>query len=51
LGNEVATLVHEEKPSGSYELECNAKSLTSGIFFYRLKAGNFTETKKMILLK
>jgi hypothetical protein len=51
LGNEVAALVNEEKTAGSYEVEFSAKGLTSGIYFYQLKAGSFTETKKMILLR
>ena len=55
LGNEVAILVDEYKPAGSYEVEYSAVSgirdLTSGIYFYRLQAGSFIETKKMILLK
>jgi hypothetical protein len=51
LGNEVATLVNEEKPLGNYEVEFNAINLPSGIYFYRLQAGNFVETKKMILMK
>ena len=51
LGNEVATLVNEEKPAGSYEVEWNALSLPSGIYFYQLRANNFIESKKMILLK
>jgi hypothetical protein len=51
LGNEVATLVNEEKQPGVYEVEFDASQLSSGIYFYKLKAGNFTETKKMILLK
>ena len=53
LGNEVATLVNEEKSTGSYEVEfsTNNLQLTSGIYFYTLTAGNFKETKKMILLK
>jgi len=59
LGNEVATLVNEEKPAGSYEVEFNGTALPSGIYFYQLKAGNpstssgqsFVETKKMILMK
>jgi hypothetical protein len=51
LGNEVATLVNEEKPVGSYEVNFNASNLASGIYFYTLQAGKFTETKKLILLK
>ncbi|NNL22439.1 MAG: T9SS type A sorting domain-containing protein, partial [Ignavibacteriaceae bacterium] len=51
LGNEVATLVNEEKSAGIYEVEFNGSELTSGIYFYQLKAGNFVETKKMIVLK
>lgn len=51
LGKEIATLVNEEKPTGKYEVEFNAANLTSGIYFYQLKAGSFVETKKMILLK
>jgi hypothetical protein len=51
LGNEVATLVNEEKASGSYEVSFNASELVSGIYIYSLRAGNFTQTKKMILLK
>ena len=51
LGNEVATLVNEEKPAGSYVSVFNAAGLSSGIYFYKLTAGSFVETKKMILLK
>jgi hypothetical protein len=51
LGNEVATLVNEEKPAGSYEVNFNASTLASGIYYYRLTAGTFTEIKKMVLLK
>jgi photosystem II stability/assembly factor-like uncharacterized protein len=58
LGNEIATLVNEEKPAGTYEIEFNiyshsgeSRNLTSGIYFYQLKAGNYIETKKMVLLK
>ena len=55
LGSEVATLVNEEKPAGTYELNWNASSaeggLPSGVYFYKLSAGNYVETKKMILLK
>jgi hypothetical protein len=51
LGNEVATLVNEEKPAGSYEVEWYATGLPSGIYFYQLTVGSFIDTKKMILLK
>lgn len=51
LGNEVATLVNEEKSAGEYEIEFNASGLTSGIYFYQLKAGAFTQTEKMLLIK
>lgn len=61
LGNEVATLVNEEKPEGTYEVKFSAKggsasggdaySLSSGIYFYKLQAGSLVETKKMILLR
>ncbi len=55
LGNEIATLVNEEKPAGQYEVEFNLpagrQGLSSGIYFYSLKAGDFVSTKKMILLK
>lgn len=51
LGNDVATLVNEEKPSGSYEVNFAATQLSSGIYFYKLQTGSFVEIKKMILLK
>jgi hypothetical protein len=51
LGNEIATLVNEELSAGEYEVEFDGKRLTSGIYFYTLKAGSFIQTKKMILLK
>ncbi len=51
LGREIATLVNEEKTPGMYEVEFNAKSLSSGIYFYKLAVGSFTATKKLILLK
>ena len=55
----IATLINEEKTIGSYEVEFNASSLpsrlgsalTSGVYFYQLKAGNYIDTKKMLLLK
>jgi hypothetical protein len=51
LGNEIATLVDEYKPVGSYEVVFNASSLPSGVYFYRIQAGDFISTKKMILMK
>jgi|GEM_PF-1742212 len=51
LGEEVATLVNEEKTAGVYNVSFNANSLTSGIYFYTIKANDFTSTKKMILMK
>jgi len=51
LGNEIATLVNEEKPAGEYEVEFDGRNLPSGIYFYQLKSGRFVKTKKMILLK
>jgi photosystem II stability/assembly factor-like uncharacterized protein len=51
LGNEIATLVNEEKPAGSYEAEFNPANLPSGIYFYRIQAGSYSETRKMVLLR
>jgi photosystem II stability/assembly factor-like uncharacterized protein len=51
LGNDIATLIDEEKSAGTYEVELDGTNLPSGIYFYQLKAGSFIETKKMILLK
>lgn len=51
LGVEIEKLVTEEKSAGSYEVEYDATHLPSGIYFYRLQAGSFTETKKMVLMK
>jgi photosystem II stability/assembly factor-like uncharacterized protein len=51
LGNEIATLVNEEKTAGSYEVSYDANTLSSGIYFYTLNAGSFIETKKMVLLR
>jgi hypothetical protein len=51
LGNEIATLVNEEKPAGEYEVEFNGTGLSSGIYFYQLQAGSFVETKKMVLMR
>jgi len=51
LGRQVATLVDEEKPAGTYEVNFDAKNLSSGVYFYRIKAGEFVQTKKLIVLK
>ena len=51
LGNEIKTLVNEEKPAGIYEIDFNATDISSGIYFYQLKTGSYIETKKMLLLK
>jgi hypothetical protein len=51
LGREIVTLVNEYKPMGQYETEFNSANLPSGIYFYKLEAGQFTQVKKMILLK
>jgi predicted GH43/DUF377 family glycosyl hydrolase len=59
LGREIATLVNEEKPAGSYEVEFNASQLSSGVYFYTLTASdaslrsgqNFKQTKRMVLIK
>jgi len=51
LGNKITTLVNQEKPAGTYEVTWNAAGQPSGVYFYQLRAGNFTDTKKLILLK
>ena len=51
LGNEVATLVNEIKPAGTYSITFDAKNLASGVYVYQIKAGNFVKSHKMILLK
>lgn len=51
LGNEIAILVNEEKEKGVYSVNFDASALSSGIYFYRLQAGSYIDTKKMILLR
>ena len=51
LGKEVATIVNGEKTAGSYIIDFNAGNLTSGIYFYKLTASDFSDIKKMVLLK
>ena len=51
LGNEVVTLVNEKQSAGRHEAELDGSRLASGIYFYKLTAGNFSDTRKLILLK
>lgn len=51
LGKEVTELINEDKPAGYHEVEFNASNLASGVYLYRIQAGSFVDTKKMILLK
>jgi hypothetical protein len=51
LGREVATLVNEEMGAGSYEKNFDDSGLASGVYLYRLQAGSFTQTKKLLLLR
>ncbi len=51
LGRKIATLVNKKQSPGNYSVNFNASNLTSGIYFYTLRAGNFTATRKMILIK
>ncbi len=51
LGNEVTTLVNEQRAPGTYEVRFDAGSLASGVYVYKLQAGNFTQTRKLLLMK
>jgi hypothetical protein len=51
LGREVATLVNEKLNPGTYEVELDASNYPSGVYFHKLTSGNFTETKRMMLIK
>jgi beta-xylosidase len=51
LGKEITTLIAGEKTAGEHSVEWNASSVSSGVYFYRMQAGNFNETKKLVLLK
>ena len=51
LGNEVVTLVDEEKEAGNYEIEFSSSNLASGIYIYRLQAAEFSDMKKMVVLR
>ncbi|QQS35313.1 MAG: T9SS type A sorting domain-containing protein [Ignavibacteriales bacterium] len=51
IGNEVSTLVNEQRQQGNYEIDFSALSLSSGVYFYKIQSGEFTATRKMLLLK
>jgi hypothetical protein len=51
LGREVTTLVNEVKSPGRYTVDFDGSNLASGVYFYRLQAGDFTQTKRLLLLK
>lgn len=51
LGNEILTLVNQKQPAGNYEITFDGEGYSSGIYFYKLSAGEFSDTKKMTLLK
>ncbi len=51
IGEEITVLVNEEQDKGFHKVDFNAANLPSGVYFYRLQAGSFAETKKMLLLK
>jgi len=51
VGKEIAVLVNEEKPAGTYRATFDGSSLTSGVYFYKIQIGAFTDIKKLILLK
>jgi len=51
LGQEAITLVDEEKPPGTYDVQFNASNLSSGMYVYRLHAGEYVAVKKLVLLK
>jgi hypothetical protein len=51
LGREIATLVNEELPAGVYRVRWEAKNVAGGVYYYRLRAGNYHEVKKMVLVR
>jgi hypothetical protein len=51
LGREVSTIINKDFKAGSYTVDYNASVLPSGVYFYKLTSGDFTETKKMVLVK
>ncbi len=51
IGNEIASLVNEEKEAGNYKVTFDASNISTGVYFYKLTAGNFSQTRKMLFLK
>jgi len=51
LGREVKTLVNEIKPAGRFKIEFDGSNFASGVYFYKLEAGEFVQTKRMVLIK
>jgi hypothetical protein len=51
MGREVASLVNEEQPAGSYSRQWDATGASSGVYYYRIQAGNFNESKKLLLMR
>jgi hypothetical protein len=51
LGQKVATLVSEKQAAGKHKMQWNASGFASGVYYYRITAGNFTETKKLVLIR
>jgi hypothetical protein len=51
LGKEVQVLVNQQLSPGTYEVDFDGSELPSGVYYYRLEAGNFSQTKKMVLIK
>jgi hypothetical protein len=51
LGKEIQTLVNEQLSPGTYEVDFDGSNLPSGVYYYKLEAGSFTKTRKMVLIK
>jgi hypothetical protein len=51
LGQKVATLVNQKQAAGRYQVQWDARDFASGVYYYRLTAGSFVETKKLVLLR
>ncbi|MEO8232381.1 MAG: T9SS type A sorting domain-containing protein, partial [Ignavibacteriota bacterium] len=51
LGNEVITLVNEQKQAGRYEMLFNASNIATGVYYYQINSGTFAQTRKLMLLK